>query len=110
MDDFWDEPHAKLWARDVLDGMAPKLADSAATISLIPGESGKFDEGDAKFWVELGASIMMNKPIIAVVYPGQPIPDKLRRVVDEIVVLKDGINEEASRELGLAIDRVIGEG
>jgi hypothetical protein len=38
-----------------------------------------------KFAVELGFSIMLDKPIIAVVAPGTQVPGKLVAVADEIV-------------------------
>ena len=36
-------------------------------------------------WVELGASIMLDKPILVVASPGQELPERLERVADLIV-------------------------
>lgn len=108
MTDFWGESGAKKWLRAVLDGMAPKVQGSAATISLVPGHDGKFSEGDAKFWVELGASIMMDKPIIAVAEPGQVIPERLKRVAD-VVLYVDLSAPDAGDRVQAAIDRVLGD-
>lgn len=50
------------------------------TISLIPR-----GQTDIKFALELGLSIMMDKPIIALVQPGMSIPSGLAAVAAEIV-------------------------
>lgn len=100
----WDEPPVQAWMKSVLEDMAPKLRASACSISLVPD-----NEGDVKFWVELGASIMMDKPIIAVVFHGRQVPEKLRLVADEVVVLEEGVSPEASAEFRAALERVLGE-
>jgi hypothetical protein len=61
--------------------MVPKLEGSAVAISIAPGDG----EGDVKFWVELGAMIMMDKPIVVVARPGQVLPQKLLAVADDVV-------------------------
>jgi hypothetical protein len=102
-DDPWrDDPTVKAWIRHVLDEMAPKMADSALVMQLVPD-----GEGDVKFWVELGASIMMDKPIIAVAFGDTPIPAKLELIADEVVRLKEGVNPAASEELAAALERMI---
>jgi hypothetical protein len=58
-----------------------QIAGAAFVMSLVPA-----GEVDIKFAVELGLSIMLDKPIVALVQPGTLIPDKLRRVADRIVV------------------------
>lgn len=74
------------------------ITKSAATISVVPN-----DVGDVKFWAELGASIMMDKPIIAVMLPGRmDIPEKLRRVVDRIIEV-DIDTGEGQRQLAEAL-------
>lgn len=50
---------------------------------------------DVKFAVELGAAVMLDKPIMAVVHPDTQIPEKLRAIADEIVVAD--IDTEAGR-------------
>lgn len=57
-----------------------KIEGSGLFISLVPSEG-----FDVKFAVELGAAIMLDKPIIAVVMPGVEISDHLRRVSDQVV-------------------------
>jgi len=104
-DDAWQDSSAKEWIHHVLDDMVPKLATSALVISLVPNNN----EGDVKYWVELGASIMMNKPIIAVVMGNEPVPHKLSLVADEVVRCPRGIDPSSSEELAAAIKRVMGE-
>lgn len=101
--DPWQVPSTKRWVRHVIDDMVPKMSGSAFVMSLVPDNR----EGDVKFWVELGASIMYDKPIIAVVFNDQPIPEKLKLVADEIVRLPEGVNAEASEAMTGAIERVI---
>lgn len=66
----------------VQSGLIPKLRDSAMTVSLVPLDH---DGVDIKFAVELGLSIMYDKPIIAVIDPGTVVPDHLARVADLII-------------------------
>ena len=74
------------WDRDfqiaVNEGLVPKLDDSIVCVSLVPRDM----KIDAKFAVELGAMILLDKPIFAIVYPDVPISEKLRRVADVIFV------------------------
>jgi len=105
-EDAWRDSSMKEWIHHVLDEMVPKMERSGLVISLVPhGKS----EGDVKYWVELGASIMMDKPILAVIVGDDPIPFKLQQVADEIVRLPEGVNMEASEELASAIKRMMGE-
>lgn len=66
----------------VNEGLVPKLKQSAVCISLMPPEG---MELDAKFCVELGAMIMLDKPIITLVTPGEKVPPKLALISDHIV-------------------------
>lgn len=62
--------------------LVPKIKESNAFISISPSSP---DNVDIKFAVELGLAIMFDKPIISVIAPGTPIPEKLARVVDRFV-------------------------
>lgn len=101
--DPWDEPEAEEFIRGVLGDMAPKMKNSAVAISLVLNP-----EGDVKFWVELGAMIMMDKPIITVLGPGQVCPPKLALISDEIVQCLDGMESPRFQaDLQGAISRVV---
>lgn len=101
-DDPWEDPSTQAWVRHVIEEMAPKLEDSAFCLSLVPDDR----EGDVKFWVELGASIMLDKPIVCVVFNDDPVPRLLRRVAEEIVRC-ERVNPDASGELTAAIHRTL---
>lgn len=77
---YTDSPEYRDWEHRVRTELIPKLEDSSMTVSLVPE-----GETDIKFAVELGLSIMLDKPIIAVVHPGAKMPERLVRVADHIV-------------------------
>lgn len=85
MSNPWDNIEAQRWVRHIRSDLVPKLEGSGAVVSIVPSDGG---EGDVKFWVELGASIMLDKPIVVVVAKGQPVPAKLRLVADEVVEIQ----------------------
>lgn len=68
--------------RVVMEGMVPKMEESSVCVSLCPQSP---DRIDAKFCVELGAMIMLDKPIVAIIQPGGYLPKKLEMVADKIV-------------------------
>ena len=78
--DIRDDPEFMAWEEHVRTNVVPKMAGSALTVTLAPG-----GEPDIKFAVELGLSIMLNKPIIIVKEPGQVLPDKLLKVADDVI-------------------------
>lgn len=67
--------------RVVTEGLVPKLKESAVAVAICPSEEGV----DAKFCVELGAMIMLDKPIVLVRPNAREIPPKLRLVADHII-------------------------
>jgi hypothetical protein len=97
----WDDPEFTDWADDVLINMAPKLRKSAFSISLWSGKH------DVKLWVELGASIYMDKPIILLVFEDQEIPPKLKLVADEIVAIKSFDDPGSKKDFEEALDRML---
>src|SRR4051794_31604602 len=104
MEDWSKDPGAQEWLRHVLDEMVPKLEDSAICLSLAPG--GK-SVGDAKYWVELGATIMMDKPLIVLVADDRELPEHLVRVADEVVRLEHGIDDpRGAKQLMDVVERM----
>ena len=69
------------------------IAGSAACGSIVPSD----EAGDVKFWAELGCMIMLDKPIIALVFPGTTVPRKMRLVAD--VVVEADVDTEEGRQL-----------
>jgi hypothetical protein len=74
--DAWEE-FVRHFRHDALE----KIDSSAFVTSLVPSE----EKVDVKFAVELGAAIMLDKPILAVLAPGAKMPKKLHEVVDAYV-------------------------
>ncbi|GJJ23718.1 hypothetical protein [Mycolicibacterium mageritense] len=101
-DDPFDTPEWHDYARRVRTELIPKLRDSAASISLVPR-----GVTDVKFAVELGLSIMLDKPIIAVVPPGARVPAKLVAVAD-VIVEGDLDDPTMANRLNAAIAGVLG--
>lgn len=93
------DPDFVEWAERTRAHLVPLVADADATVSLVPQ-----GPADIKFAVELGLSIMLNKPIIAVVRPGQEVPPRLRLVCDAVVMWEVGMSPDALRE---ALDRAL---
>lgn len=101
---LWDDPRYQQWETLVKEKLIPKLRDTAATVSLVP--RGMID---VKFAIELGLSVLMDKPIIALVLPGMKIPNGLGAVAAEIVEV-DIVNDPdgAQRSIAEAFERIMG--
>jgi hypothetical protein len=86
------------FAREVREVLVPKVRGTQIVVSIVPLTAAGVD---AKFAVELGVAVMLDKPILAVVRPGLKIPEKLARVVDRFVEVDD-ISDPAARGRFLA--------
>lgn len=84
-------PEWHRYVNDVRKRMVPAMRDSAYVMSIVPGEP------DVKFAVELGLSIMMDKPLFVVVPPGRSVPDKLVQIADKLVQMTDDPEETSLR-------------
>jgi hypothetical protein len=76
--------------------MFPKMQDSAFVLSIV-------GDPDPKLCLEIGAAIMFDKPIIAVVPKGRPIPLSLRTIAHKVVELDDPTSESSRKVLMDAI-------
>lgn len=90
----WDD--IVLHTREVL----PMMEGSAIVMSLAP--SGK---PDAKYCIELGLAIMLDKPLLVVALAGQPVPARLRRAADEVIEA-DIDTDAGQRLLAAAVKRM----
>jgi len=104
-DDPFKDPNFVEYAEHVIKELVPKLKDSDLTVSLAPTDG----IGDVKFAVELGFSIMLDKPIIVVAHPDAKISPALRRAAVSVVfadittkagqkLMADAIDVELPRE------------
>lgn len=83
MNHFSDEPVGDDWENfkaHVKENLIPQIEGSSLFVTIVPS-----GEVDIKFAIELGLSIMYDKPLIAVIPPGRKISEKLARVVDRFV-------------------------
>lgn len=98
-----NDPEVRDWLQRAHDDLTEKIGASAMSVSILTHGA----VADAKFWVELGASIMMDKPLIIAAYDDVQIPPKLRSVADEIVLLPEGLTGDAQERMKEAIGRVL---
>lgn len=104
-DDWENDPAWQRFVHNVREDALKKIDESAFVISLVP----KAENVDIKFAVELGLGIMLDKPLLLVALPGTPIPERLRRVADEIVYTDVDTERgrtqlrEAMKRLGLGL-------
>lgn len=80
-DGGFDGDEFQEWAARIKSELVPKIEGSSATVSILPTSG----ELDVQFAVELGLSILLDKPIIALVTPGSKAPAKLVQVADRII-------------------------
>jgi hypothetical protein len=99
----FDDPDFLAWAKDVRENMVPGMMGSAMVVSLYR------QDFDVKFAVELGASLMLDKPLILSVRPGVQVPDKLVRVADAILELDPSRPDLYQAALHDAMDRILKE-
>lgn len=104
-----DDPFAstawKAYAGRVRTELVPKLKSSAMTISLAPSDP---SDVDIKFAVELGLSIMLDKPLVVVIDEDGVVPSKLAAIAE--VIVRGDITTAATRErLQQAIEAIIPE-
>jgi len=93
----WDEI-----VRHAREETAEAIKRSSCVISMVT------EPLDAKFAMELGLAIILDKPILAVVTPGATVPRKLRQVADEVVQLTAGPGSPAARaEMEAAVLRMV---
>lgn len=93
-----EDPQWDAFVADFRADAVSKIAESALTISLVPGGDEADDHFDVKFAVELGASIMLDKPIVLLAIPGRVIPPGLRRVAHAVIELEHDLDTEAGQQ------------
>ena len=72
----------KRWADDMRKRLIPKMAESASVLMIAPNMSEKFD---IEFALQIGASILLEKPLILLVHAGRTIPPKLLAIADKVI-------------------------
>jgi len=81
--------------------LIPKLRASAISMVLNPGS-----DPDVKVAVELGMSILLDKPIIIIAEPGQRISPAFKRVADTVIRVRLD-DPDAGNQVSAAVNEVM---
>lgn len=95
------------WIAHALDELLPMMESSSVVASIVPTTG-----VDAKFALELGFAMMLDKPIIIVIRPGMAVPAKLMKVADAVVegdITTDQGRRSLSARLETATARLCGD-
>lgn len=82
--------------------LVPKMRESVVALMLVPE-----GETDAKFAVELGVAMMLDKPIILLVKEGHQVPEKLQLVADDVVYYAE-MGADTAEAIKASVLRVAG--
>lgn len=104
-EDPWNHPDAKAYVTHVRTHLVPKLMDTDMTISIVPTNP---EDVDVKFAVELGLSVMLDKPIILAVHPGTVLPEKLVQVANRIVI--GDLHDQSTKDELMSAIQEVGDG
>jgi hypothetical protein len=85
------------------DGL-PKIMHSGITLSIIGSRDA--DDFDVKQATEIGAMLLLDKPLILVCVPGATVPSRLRRAADVVIEDWSPDNHDAQERLTAAIHAV----
>lgn len=77
--DPFDHPDWKRYARRFREKVLPDIASSVHVMVLSP------EEPDVKVMLEIGAAILLDKPLILLVPPGRTVLPRLQRVADKVI-------------------------
>lgn len=108
MTDWTDNltPREKIaWERFVISAsteMVQALDRCALVMSTVPA-----GPPDIKFCVELGAAVMMGKPVVALAIAGAPVPEKLRLIADAVIEVSSLETEDGKAELTRQLSPVL---
>lgn len=81
-EDPFERDDFRIWADDMRKRLIPKMRDSSNVLMLAPDVKAEFD---ISFALQIGACILLEKPLILVVHPGRQIPPKLRAIADRVI-------------------------
>jgi hypothetical protein len=69
--------------RHVRETLVPKMAESETVLVISP----EFGDFDVEFALQIGASVLLEKPMLVVLPVGRTIPPKLQRLADRIITV-----------------------
>src|SRR5262245_37075631 len=92
----YDDDEFRRWADDKRRRLIPKMRGSDNVLLLAPNLSAKFD---IEFALQIGAAILLEKPLVLVVQSGRTVLPKLRAIADKIIEMDlDDSNDPAVQE------------
>jgi hypothetical protein len=97
---LFDSPEIQNYIKHAQKEMIPMMENSAIVISLLGSHI------DAKVCLEIGAAILLDKPIVVVIVQGAKVPANLKRVAS--IIIEGDMKEKATQDkLQQAIARVM---
>jgi len=96
------DPTYRSWRERIQTHILPALESSGANCMLVSDRG----DPDIDYAVELGLTILLDKPLIVVSAPGAHIPQRLRRAADRVIEI-DLMQPGAREELGRAVNDVL---
>lgn len=93
-----DEVKMRRWLNRAEREVLPMIRGSSMTITINPGEP------DAKVAVELGFTLLLDKPLVLLSFPDRPIPSRLRRAADLVIECDDPSDPEVARKINEFLD------
>jgi hypothetical protein len=76
------DPRWRQFEADVRKNLIPQMRDSANVLMIAPDISSDFD---VRFALQIGASVLLEKPLVLVVDGDRTVPPKLERIADRII-------------------------
>jgi hypothetical protein len=99
----YDDPEVKAFLDQFAGDGLPKIRESAMVISIDTGTV------TPKMCLEIGAAILLDKPLILCVHKGEAVPQHIRRLAAQIVVVEEAETEASKERLTAAITSVMTE-
>lgn len=100
-DDLYDDPQIKAMLQDFRRRVMPNIKDSHFALTLLAGGI-----PDVKQCLEVGASVLMDKPILVLCINKAQCPRHLLKIASEVVEVEDIRSPEGSKKVQEAIRRV----
>lgn len=93
---------------DVVENLVPTIKDSSIVMTIWTDGS---QHGDVKQALEIGFSILMDKPIIVIQFDDTPVSERLARAADVVIsVDRDAPPQESHDLIQKALEKVLGTG
>lgn len=78
----YDSADFKRWAADMRKRLIPEMRSSGSVLMISPNMEAEFD---VEFALQIGACILLEKPLILIVHRGRVVPPKLRAIADRVI-------------------------